>query len=113
MQSQALAGRRDHVLNKMTVAGIGAVLLMVAAVVSIRVVQSPATPPAGTGSAYLQLAQVAPAARQRIDYARLDERLRRLAARPAMVGMDIRLFFRIGCRQLGGAICRFGPIRPR
>ena len=89
MQSQALAGRRDHVLNKMTVAGIGAVLLMVAAVVSIRVVQSPATPPAGTGSAYLQLAQVAPAARQRIDYARLDERLRRLAARPAMVGMAV------------------------
>lgn len=65
---------------------------MAAALASIRVVE-----PVGSGqdqaaalrAASLRLASVQPAARQRVDYARLDARLRRLIERPTMVGLAV------------------------
>jgi beta-lactamase class C len=40
-------------------------------------------------AAHLRLANVTPAARQDVDYQRLDERLQRLIAKPSMVGMAV------------------------
>ena len=82
----------DRFLKKGVIAGAGAVLLMGAAIASIRVVE-----PVGTaeGSAAqvraesLRLAKVQPAARQRVDYARLDARLKRLAEKPTVVGLAV------------------------
>ena len=82
----------DRSLKKRVIAGAGAVLLMGAAIASIRVVE-----PVGTAeskaaevrAASLQLAKVQPAARQRVDYARLDARLERLAEKPTMVGLAV------------------------
>jgi beta-lactamase class C len=73
----------------MQVAGIAACLLMAGAIASVRVVETPAPAPVGAAAANLQLAKVTPAARQRIDYARLDARLQRLAAEPTMVGLAV------------------------
>ncbi|HVF83239.1 MAG TPA: serine hydrolase domain-containing protein [Sphingomicrobium sp.] len=51
-------------------------------------IDTPATP-ASLASTNMQLGQVAPAARQRIDYARLDARLQRMVREPAMVGLAV------------------------
>ncbi|GLR47383.1 serine hydrolase [Sphingomonas astaxanthinifaciens DSM 22298] len=69
-------------------------MLMAGALASIRVVEPVGTKGAdeelaATRAASLRLAKVQPAARQRIDYARLDARLRRLVAKPTMVGMAV------------------------
>jgi beta-lactamase class C len=82
----------DRSLKKRVIAGAGAVLLMGGAIASIRVVE-----PVGTAeskaqqvrAASLQLAKVQPAARQRVDYARLDARLKRLAEKPTVVGLAV------------------------
>lgn len=72
--------------------GAGACLLVAGALVSVRVVDEPAaaqvqsTNPA---AANLHLAKVVPAAREDIDYVRLDARLQRLAAEPNMVGLAV------------------------
>ncbi len=73
----------------MTVAGIAACVLMAGTLASVRVMQAPPPAPAGLASANMQLGQVAPAARQRIDYARLDARLQRMVHEPSMVGMAV------------------------
>lgn len=66
---------------------------MAGALASIRVVEpvpdDAAATTAGARAAYLQLARVQPAARQRINYAALDARLKRLAAEPTMVGLAV------------------------
>lgn len=66
---------------------------MAGALASIRVVEpKPAAATdqlAATRATSLRLAKVQPAARQRIDYARLDARLRRLVTKPTMVGMAV------------------------
>lgn len=40
-------------------------------------------------ASYLSLAKISPADRRDVDYARLDERLKRLAAKPTMVGLAV------------------------
>jgi beta-lactamase class C len=85
-------GGEDRSLKKRVIAGAGAVLLMVAAIASIRVVE-----PVGTAenradqvrAASMRLAKVQPAARQRVDYTRLDARLKRLAEKPTVVGLAV------------------------
>ncbi len=70
--------------------GVGACLAMAGAIASIRVVDQPAaaaTP--NPAAAHLHLAKVAPAERRAIDYARLDVRLKRMVAKPNMVGMAV------------------------
>ena len=66
---------------------------MAAALASIRIVEpagsAASSAAAKTRAASLRLAQVQPAARQRVDYAGLDARLRRLAAKPTMVGLAV------------------------
>jgi beta-lactamase class C len=65
---------------------------MVAAIASIRVVEPVGTEQnqaAELRAASLRLAKVQPAARQRVDYARLDTRLKRLAEKPAVVGLAV------------------------
>ena len=81
----------DRTLNKLQLAGVGACLLMAGALFSVRVVDEPAAarPLANPAAANLYLAKVTPAARQKIDYARLDARLKRLADEPSMVGMAV------------------------
>jgi beta-lactamase class C len=82
----------DKSLKKRVIAGAGAVLLMGAALASIRVVEpvgASGDAAAQTRAASLRLAQLQPAARQRIDYARFDARLRRLAEEPTMVGLAV------------------------
>jgi beta-lactamase class C len=65
---------------------------MGAALASIRIIE-PSAPSSDTAAetraASLRLAQVQPAARQRVNYAQLDARLRRLAAKPTMVGLAV------------------------
>ncbi len=90
-RSKPLSGE-DRSLKKRVIAGACAVLLMGAAIASIRVVE-----PVGTSdnaaaqvrAASLRLAKIQPAARQRVDYARLDARLRRLAEKPTVVGLAV------------------------
>ena len=82
----------DKSLKKRAIAGVSAVLLMGAALASIRVVEpvdSPQNQAANIRAASMQLAKVQPAARQRVDYARLDARLRRLAEKPTVVGLAV------------------------
>jgi len=66
---------------------------MAGALASVRVVEprpaSAAQQLAANRAASLRLAKVQPAARQRIDYARLDERLKRMVQKPTMVGMAV------------------------
>ncbi|UUR09235.1 serine hydrolase domain-containing protein [Sphingomonas glaciei] len=65
---------------------------MGAAIASIRVVEPFGTAQsqaADVRAASLRLAKVQPTARQRIDYARLNARLKRLAEKPTMVGMAV------------------------
>jgi beta-lactamase class C len=65
---------------------------MGAAIASIRVVDpvgSTPDPAAEMRAASLRLAKVQPAARQRVDYARFDARLKRLAEKPTMVGLAV------------------------
>lgn len=74
------------------IAGTAGVLVVAAALASIRIVDPvPAQndPLAAARVANLRLATVQPAARQRVDYARLDARLRRMVAEPTMVGMAV------------------------
>jgi beta-lactamase class C len=87
------AGGEDKTLKKRVIAGAGAVLLTAAALVSIKVVE-PEAPQARdrlatVRAANLPLGKIEPAARQRINYAALDARLRRMAAKPTMVGMAV------------------------
>ncbi|GAA4004812.1 serine hydrolase domain-containing protein [Sphingomonas humi] len=82
----------DKSLKKRVVAGVGAVLFMGAAIASIRVVepvQSASSSAAEVRAASMRLAKVQPAARQRVNYAQLDARLKRMAAKPTMVGMAV------------------------
>jgi beta-lactamase class C len=63
---------------------------MAGAIASIRVVDQPAaaaTP--GPAVAHLHLAKVQPAERREIDYVSLDARLKRMVAKPNMVGMAV------------------------
>jgi beta-lactamase class C len=86
------AGGEDRSLKKRVVAGAGAVLVMGAAIASIRVVEpvgSTEDSAAEVRAASLRLAKVQPAARQRVDYARLNARLERLAEKPTMVGLAV------------------------
>lgn len=81
-------------MRKSVIAGTAAVLLLGAAIASIRVMEpepgaAAAESAAETRAASLRLARVEPAARQRIDYARLDARLKRLVAEPNMVGLAV------------------------
>ncbi|WP_300973928.1 serine hydrolase [Sphingomonas sp. LHG3406-1] len=89
---QAEAGE-DKSLKKRVIAGAVAVLLMGGALASIRVVEpeqsSSGDGLAATRAASLRLAEIQPAARQRVDYGRLDARLRRMAAEPTMVGLAV------------------------
>lgn len=68
-------------------------LLMAGALASIRIVEpvgSAAVDPMTAARAVnMRLAKPQPAARERIDYAALDARLKRLAARPTMVGLAV------------------------
>ncbi len=85
-------GGEDRSLKKRVIAGAAAVLLMGAAIASIRVVEPVGSAENQTDevrAASLRLAKVQPAARQRIDYARLDSRLKRLVQKPTMVGMAV------------------------
>lgn len=71
---------------------MGACLLVAGALASVRVVDGPAAeakPPQNPAAANLYLAKVTPAARQKIDYAQLDARLKRMAAKPNMVGLAV------------------------
>jgi beta-lactamase class C len=87
------AGGEDRTLKTRVIAGVGAVLVMGAALASIRVVEpEPAVASGGAAAvraASLQLAAVQPAARLRIDYAALDARLRRMSAKPTVVGLAV------------------------
>ncbi len=81
-------------MRKSVWAGGAAVLLMAGALASIRIVepaQSAAAvdPMVAARAVNMRLAKPQPAARQRIDYAALDARLKRLAERPTMVGLAV------------------------
>ena len=80
-------------MRKSLWAGGVAVLLMAGALASIRIVEpvgSAAVDPMTAARAVnMRLAKPQPAARERIDYAALDARLKRLAARPTMVGLAV------------------------
>lgn len=85
-------GGEDRSLKKRVIAGAGAVLLMGAAIASIRVVEPVGTAPnpaAQVRAASLRLAAIQPSARQRVDYAKLDARLKRLAEKPTVVGLAV------------------------
>ncbi|MFC7537973.1 serine hydrolase domain-containing protein [Sphingomonas sp. GCM10030256] len=86
-----VAGGEDEKLNKLQLAGVGACLLTAGALASIRVVDEPVTAKVAVNpaAAHLYLAKVSPAARQRIDYASLDARLKRLAEQPTVVGLAV------------------------
>ena len=76
-------------MKRTTKLGIGAVALLVAAGL---IVTRPSTNQAGGSNvepAPLRLAAVTPAARQDVDYQRLDARLQRLVQRPTMVGLAV------------------------
>jgi beta-lactamase class C len=83
----------DKTLKKRAIASAGAVLLMAAALASIRVTEpepvQAAQRLAEARATNLRLAAVETAARKRIDYAALDARLKRMAAEPTMVGMAV------------------------
>ncbi|GAA4012089.1 serine hydrolase domain-containing protein [Sphingomonas swuensis] len=86
----------DKSLKTRVIAGAVAVLLMGGALASIRVMEPEpsegARAPdalAAARAANLRLAEVQPKARQRIDYARLDARLKRMADEPNMVGLSV------------------------
>jgi beta-lactamase class C len=82
----------DSKLKKTTLFGAGAVLLVGAALASVRVVE-PAAPAAHAGSpaaaANLALAKMTPGELQGINYAQLDERLKRMVEKPTMVGLAV------------------------
>lgn len=71
--------------------GIGAAALLAVGVTAAMIRPEPAAAPAAAapGQAHMQLASLSTAARQNIDYARLDARLKRLAQEPAMVGLAV------------------------
>ena len=83
----------DKSLRTRVIAGTAAVLLMAGAIASIRIMEpEPAQAVnklVAARAANLRLAKVQPAARQRIDYARLDARLKRMATEPTVVGMAV------------------------
>lgn len=83
----------DKTLKKRVIAGAAAVLLMGGALASIKVMEpegaAASDGQAAVRAASLRLAEVQPAARQRINYAALDARLRRMAAEPTMVGLAV------------------------
>nr|WP_294168549.1 serine hydrolase domain-containing protein [uncultured Sphingomonas sp.] len=78
-------------MNKLTVLGAGACLLVAGALASVRVIDQPAAQarPTSPAAANLHLAKVTPAARRDIDYAALDARLQRMVAKPSMVGLAV------------------------
>lgn len=72
--------------------GAGACLLVVGALASVRVVDGPAAAakaPVNPAAANLHLAKITPAARENINYAALDARLQRMAAKLNMVGLAV------------------------
>ena len=82
----------DGTLKKSTLFGAGAVLLVGAAIASVRVVDDGAAAhgrTASTPAANLALARVAPEARRDIDYVQLDGRLKQLVTKPGMVGLAV------------------------
>ena len=83
----------DEPLKKTSLFGAGAVLLVGAAIASVRVVDDGAAAQsrsaAPIAAANLALARVAPEARRDVDYAQLDARLQQLVTKPGMVGMAV------------------------
>jgi len=69
------------------------VLLVGAALASVRVVEprdgSAQRPAVSAASANLALAQVAPGARRDVNYAQIDDRLKRLVGKPGVVGVAV------------------------
>ncbi|HXG82097.1 MAG TPA: serine hydrolase, partial [Sphingomicrobium sp.] len=72
--------------------GLGGFVLCVGALALAQPFGESGTGPAGAAQARqvsARLATVEPAARSRIDYARLDARLKRMVEKPNMVGMAV------------------------
>ena len=69
--------------------GLGAVALLMGASLLATRPDSPTADAAKPTEARLRLAALATEARRDVDYARLDERLKRLMERPAMVGLAV------------------------
>ena len=72
--------------------GVGATVLVTIALANVRIVGEPAaaaSPRVNPAAANLYLAKVTPGAREDIDYARLDARLKRMAEKPSMVGLAV------------------------
>ncbi len=70
--------------------GLGAFgLLLAGAAIAMRSGETDAAEQQSIARAHLRLAAVTPSARRDINYAALDERLKRLVAKPAMVGMAV------------------------
>ncbi len=79
-------------LKKLTIAGAGSAVLVAAALASVRPVPPEAAAAhslQAAAAANLYLREVVPAERRRIDYARLDARLKRMAEEPTMVGLAV------------------------
>lgn len=82
----------DFQLKTRLVLGAGAFLLAAGALAGVRAFGEPeaqASAPSSRPSANLYLASVQKGAREDIDYAALDARLKRMAARPNMVGLAV------------------------
>ncbi|WP_114228707.1 MULTISPECIES: serine hydrolase domain-containing protein [Sphingomonas] len=93
LTAKSLRSGEDGPLKKSTLFGAGAVLLVGAAIASVRVVDS-GTPARAQGgatvsAANLALAKVAPEAREDVNYAQIDARLKQLVTKPGMVGLAV------------------------
>jgi beta-lactamase class C len=89
---QCFGGEEGQVLERQFAIGIAGFGLLLGALAVAGTVEDtgPAKPEASpVAAANLRLASLSTAARQDIDYARLDARLRRLAEKPTMVGLAV------------------------
>ncbi|URD62269.1 beta-lactamase family protein [Sphingomonas sp. KRR8] len=90
---QEIGSGEEYTLKKTSLLGASAVLLVGAAIASVRVVDNGAaahgrgSPP--VAAANLALAKVSPEARRDINYAQLDARLKQLVTKPGMVGLAV------------------------
>ncbi len=84
-------GRWSKGLEKQNVIGLGVFALLVGTIGLATQSPEKATidPRAALAAQHLKLAAVSPASRRDVDYDALDERLKRLIERPAMVGLSV------------------------
>jgi beta-lactamase class C len=93
--AQQLLGRSRNLLERQFKLGLGAFALAIGAIAlaqpfgGSRNSSADATRAAANDRIIAHLATVEPASRSRIDYARLDARLKRMVEKPTMVGMAV------------------------